>query len=105
MLGATAIVRVPMVPPARPISIHGRRLPSREVVRSLSRPKKGLLTIASSDPTPVTSARFFGAWSIPTSEFTFNASETSSGARNTSAPPAYESAYRETNPGPTGAGR
>ena len=92
MLGATATTRVPAVPPARPTSIHGRRIPSREVVRSLNRPKKGLLTIARSEPTPVTRARFFGAWSMPTSEFTFRASETSRGAIITKVPPAKESA-------------
>ena len=45
------------MPPARPTSIQGRRIPSREVVRSLSLPASGLLTMDSSDPTPVTRAR------------------------------------------------
>ena len=88
MFGATATVRMPMVPPASPTSIQGRRMPIRAVVRSLKRPKSGLLTIASSDPIPVTSARFLGASSIPTRLLTFSASDTSSGARNSSAPPA-----------------
>ncbi len=49
------------MPPASPTSIQGRRMPHRDVVRSLSRPNSGLLTIDSSDPTPVTRARFLGA--------------------------------------------
>ena len=92
MVGASATVRVPTAPPARPTSIHGRRIPSRDVVRSLSRPKNGLLTIANSDPTPVTSARLRGARSMPTRSLTLRASDTSSGARKSSAPPAYDSA-------------
>jgi hypothetical protein len=51
-----------------------------------------LLTIARRDPTPVTRARFLGAWSKPTKEFTFRASETRSGAIITNVTPAKESA-------------
>ena len=51
MLVAKATVRMPSEPPSRPITIHGRRIPSREVVRSLIRPKNGFATRASSDPT------------------------------------------------------
>ena len=76
------------VPPTSPTSIHGRRMPRRDVVRSLNRPKSGLLTIASSEPTPVTSARFFGASSMPTRSLTFSASDTSSGPRKSREPPA-----------------
>ena len=64
------------------MTIHGRRMPQRDEVRSLSLPKNGLATIASRAPTPATSDRLFGAWSVPTSELTFSARVTSSGARN-----------------------
>ena len=45
-------------------------------------PNNGLPTIATSAAIPVTSARPFGARSIPTIELTFNAKVTSTGARN-----------------------
>src|SRR5205814_7039456 len=51
-------------------------------VRSLSLPKIGLPNMANSAPVPATSARLLGACWIPTSEFTFNARVTSTGARN-----------------------
>jgi hypothetical protein len=73
MLGANATVRMPREPPTRPITIQGRRMPSGDVVRSLSLPKNGFPTIANRAPTPVTTARLLGACSIPTSELTFNA--------------------------------
>jgi hypothetical protein len=57
-------------------------MPSREVVRSLSLPKNGFPTMASRAAIPVTTARLWGACSIPTSELTFNAKVTSRGARN-----------------------
>ena len=101
MFGARATVRMPVVPPTSPTTIQGRRMPHRDVVRSLSRPKNGLLTIDSSDPTPVTRARFLGASSRPTRWLTFSASDTSSGARKSSAPPAYDRAYSEMNVHPT----
>ena len=47
----------PSVPPTRPIAIHGRRMPRREVVRSLILPSSGLPNIATRAPTPVTSAQ------------------------------------------------
>ncbi len=53
--------------------IQGRRMPSRQEVRSLNLPKSGLHTMASKAPTPATRERLFGARSIPTSELTFNA--------------------------------
>ena len=52
-------------------------------VRSLMRPKNGLPTMDSDAPTLVTSAKLLGALSMPTRELTFNASVTSTGARNT----------------------
>jgi Phage integrase, N-terminal SAM-like domain len=73
---------VPRLPPARPATIHGLRMPHRADARSLSRPKIGLATIDSSAPTLVTSASRPGAASIPTRSLTFNASDTNSGARN-----------------------
>ncbi len=63
--------------------IQGRRIPRDDVVRSLSLPSSGLPSIATSAPTPVTSDRLRGAASIPTSELTFNARVTSSGAIRT----------------------
>jgi hypothetical protein len=81
-VGASATTRMPAEPPRRPMIIQGRRMPSRDEVRSLIRPKNGLPTIASRAPTPATSARLFGARSMPTSELTLSASVTSSGARN-----------------------
>ena len=68
------------------------------MVRSLSLPKNGLANIASRAPTPATSARLFGALSVPTSELTFNAKLTSRGARNSRTVPMYANAYSEMNP-------
>ncbi len=82
MFCARPTVRIPRLPPARPASIHGLRMPHGEQVRSLSLPKNGLATIDSSEPTLVTSASRPGAASMPTRPLTFKASETSSGARN-----------------------
>ena len=70
---------VPTVPPARPTSTHGRRIPSGEVVRSESRPNTGFPTTATSDPRPATTARLFGALS-PTSASSLSAKVTTSGA-------------------------
>src|SRR5690348_10447015 len=82
MLGARAITRIPDEPASRPMTIHGRRLPHRQDVRSLILPKNGLATIDNSPPTPATSDKLFGARSVPTSEFTLRANVTSRGARN-----------------------
>ena len=101
MLGASATTRMPREPPTRPMTIQGRRMPSRDEVRSLILPKNGLANIASRAPTPATSARLFGACSIPTSELTFNAKVTSRGARNSRLVPMYASAYSEMKPHPT----
>ena len=64
------------------MTIHGRRIPHREVVRSLILPKNGFATIDNRPPMPATSDRLFGARSVPTSEFTLSASVTRRGARN-----------------------
>ena len=80
--GASATTRMPRDPPTRPMSIQGRRIPHRDDVRSLSRPKNGLPNIETRAPTPVTRARLLGAWSIPTSALTLRARVTSAGARN-----------------------
>ena len=71
-----------MEPPARPRTIQGRRMPRCDEVRSLILPKNGLPTMDSSPPIEATSARLFGASVMPTSAFTFNASVTRMGARN-----------------------
>jgi hypothetical protein len=99
--GASATTRIPDVPPSRPITIQGRRMPSRDGVRSLSLPKSGLANRASSAPTPATIERLPGARSIPTSELTFNERLTRSGARKSRITPMYASTYRATKTGPT----
>ena len=83
------------------MTIHGRRMPSRDVVRSLILPKNGLPTMATRAPIPVTSARLFGARSIPTSELTFSARVTSRGAMSTRQVLVNANAYSETKPQPT----
>ena len=80
--------------------IHGRRMPSRDAVRSLSLPKNGLPTIATKAPIPATSAKLPGARSIPTSESTFNAKVTSKGAMNNRLVLMYANAYSEIKPQP-----
>lgn len=96
-------IPIPIDPASRPMTIQGRRMPSRDDVRSLILPKNGLLTIARKAPTPATRERLCGARSIPTSELTFNANVTSNGARNNRQVPLYASAYNTTNPsGPAG---
>ena len=101
MLGATATTRMPSEPPSRPITIQGRRIPSRDVVRSLSLPQNGLLKMANAEPTPVIRARLFGARSMPTRELTFSARETRRGARNSRVVPKYAKVYRLMKTPPT----
>jgi hypothetical protein len=101
MLGANATIRMPTVPPSRPMTIHGRRMPSRDEVRSLILPKKGLPNIATSAPIPATSARLFGARAIPTRELTRRGKVTRIGARKTRLMLMNASAYSEMNPHPT----
>lgn len=102
MLGANATTRMPSDPPVRPMTIQGRRMPRCEAVRLLIRPKNGLLTMASRAPTPVTNAKLVGARSIPTSEFTFKARLTRTGAMSTRQVPMYARVYRAMKPAPTG---
>jgi hypothetical protein len=101
MLGASATIRMPREPPSRPATIQGRRMPSREAVRSLSLPKNGFPTMANRAPVPLTTARLLGAWSIPTSELTFSAKVTSRGARNNRLMLMNAKVYSEMNPHPT----
>jgi hypothetical protein len=101
MFGALATTSMPSVPPASPTTIQGLRMPHRDEVRSLIRPKNGLPTMATSAPTAVTRARFRGACSIPTRESTFNASVTSSGAIRTREVLMNASAYSAMNSQPT----
>jgi hypothetical protein len=101
MLGASATTRMPRQPPARPVTIHGRRMPHRDAVRSLILPNNGLPSIASRAPTPATRAKLLGACLIPTSEFTFNGRVTSSGATNSRLVLMYANAYSEMKPHPT----
>src|SRR5438132_3791135 len=101
MLGANAIIRMPTVPPSRPMTIHGRRMPSRDQVRSLILPKKGLPNIATRAPSPATSARLLGACLIPTSELTLSGKVTSNGARKTRLVLMNANVYRDMNPHPT----
>ena len=102
MLGANATTRIPADPPSSPITIQGRRMPSVEVVRSLSLPKNGLANMARNAPIPATSERLLGARSVPTSALTFNDRLTSRGARNSRMVPMYASAYSATKPQRTG---
>ena len=81
--GAKATTRMPTDPPARPTIIHGRRIPHRDVVRSLKRPKRGFATRATSDPVAATNDRLEAARSAPTSELTLRAKVTSRGAMKT----------------------
>src|SRR4051794_38029482 len=81
-VGANATTRIPTEPPSRPMTIHGRRIPHEEAVRSLILPKKGFPAIVNRAPVPATSDRLFGARSVPTSEFTLRANVTRRGARN-----------------------
>ena len=83
------------------MTIHGRRMPSRDEVRSLILPKNGFPTIASREPIPVTTDRLFGACSIATSEFILSARLTSRGARKTREVLMNASAYNEMKPHPT----
>ena len=41
MFGAVATTSVPAAPTATPVTIQGRRIPTLDVVRSLSRPNTG----------------------------------------------------------------
>jgi hypothetical protein len=101
MLGASATMRMPTEPPTRPVTIHGRRMPSRDEVRSLIRPKNGLPNMATRAPIPATSARLLGACLIPTSESSFKAKVTNTGARNSREVLMYASVYSEMKPHPT----
>ena len=101
ILGASATIPMPTEPPIRPVTIHGRRMPSGDAVRSLILPKNGLATMANRAPIAATSARLPGACLIPTSEFTFNAKVTSRGARNRREVLMYASVYSEMKPHPT----
>ena len=83
MLGANETIATPRVPPIRPMTIHGRRIPSRDVVRSLILPKNGLPKMDTKAPIPATSARLLGACLMPTSALTRKGSVTSIGARKT----------------------
>jgi hypothetical protein len=65
------------------MTIHGRRMPSRDQVRSLILPKNGLPNIDTRAPIPATSPRFLGACWIPTSELTLSGKVTRIGARKT----------------------
>jgi hypothetical protein len=99
--GASATIPMPAEPPARPMTIQGRRMPSFDAVRSLIRPKNGLPTRATRAPTPATSARLPGACLIPASESTFKANVTSRGARNSREVLMYATVYSEMKPHPT----
>jgi hypothetical protein len=101
MLDAVATSSVPAAPRTSPVTIHGRRIPNREVVRSLRRPNSVLATMDSSDPMPATMARLRGAASMPTRSLTFKASDTNRGARNSREPPVKDSPYRVMKAQPT----
>jgi hypothetical protein len=104
MLGANATVRTPADPPSNPMIIQGRRIPSREEVRSLNSPKNGLPTMAIREPIPVTSPRLLGGCSMRTRVLIFRANVTSRGARKTTLVPTCATAYSEMKPQPTRCG-
>ena len=83
------------------MTIHGRRIPSGDEVRSLIFPKNGLAKIDSRAPIPATSDKLLGACSIPTSELTFRAKVTSSGAMNNRLVLMNANVYSEMKPHPT----
>lgn len=62
---ASATTRMPRHPPARPLTIHGRRMPRRDAVRSLSLPGSGFPAIASRAPAQATRARLPFGMVIP----------------------------------------
>jgi hypothetical protein len=82
MVGASATTRIPKQRPSRPRTIHGRRIPQGEAVRSLILPKNGFPTIVNRAPVPATSDKLLGARSVPTSAFTLRAKVSRRGARN-----------------------
>lgn len=55
MLGAKATISMPRGPPSSPMTIHGRRMPRCDEVRSLILPKNGFANIANREPIPATS--------------------------------------------------
>lgn len=85
---------MPTDPPARPITIQGRRIPHRDEVRSLSLPLSGLPNIATSEPTPATTAKLPGACLMPTRESIFSASVTSNGEISSRMQPMNAAVYR-----------
>src|SRR5439155_3394919 len=101
MLGANATITMPRVPPTRPMTSHGRRMPSRDEVRSLILPKKGLPNIATRAPIPATSAKLLGARSIPTRELTLSGKVTRIGAWKTRLVLMNANVYSDMNPQPT----
>jgi hypothetical protein len=80
------------VPPSTPTTIHGRRIPNREVVRSLSLPTNGLPISATSDPIPTTRARAPGARRMPTSALILRVNVMDTGAMRTKLVPRYTAA-------------
>ena len=102
MLGANATMRVPVEPPTSPMTIQGRRMPSRDEVRSLSLPASGLANIDNKEPTPATTAKLPGARSIPTSDSIFNANVTSNGAISSRMLDMNAAVYRAMKPQLTG---
>ena len=72
----TARAAAPTIAPPR---IHGRRMPSRLVVRSDRRPASGLQMRANSAPTPMTVPSAAGAASAPTRWSILNAIDTMTG--------------------------
>jgi hypothetical protein len=83
------------------MTIHGRRMPSRDEVRSLILPKNGLPNMATRAPIPATSAKLLGACLIPTSELTLSGKVTSNGVRKTRLVLMNANVYTDMKPHPT----
>ena len=97
--GAMAMSHSDPAPASAPAMSHGRRMPQREVVRSLRRPMRGLANRAHTAPALNTTDRVFAALS-GTSSCMRNASVTRIGVSSASQAPTYASAYSVTNPQP-----
>jgi hypothetical protein len=84
-------------PASAPAISHGRRMPQRDVVRSLRRPTRGLPKSANTAPTLSTAERVFAAL-FGTSCWIRRARVTTMGVSSAIQAPTYASAYRVTNP-------
>ena len=97
MLGANATNETPKEPPTRPMTIQGRRMPSRK------RCGRSICRRTDCPPWPLRrrlgdNRQAVGVCSMPTSELTFKAKVTSRGATSTRTVPRYANVYSEMKP-------